>query len=103
MKILTIGDIVSKQGCEYLRSTLPSLKRELGADIVIANGENSAVGNGILPQSAEFILDCGVDLITLGNHSLKRREIYEEPSAGETGVFGNICHEGRGNEPGVCD
>ena len=59
MKILTIGDIVSKQGCEYLRSTLPSLKRELGADIVIANGENSAVGNGILPQSAEFILDCG--------------------------------------------
>ena len=77
MKILTIGDIVSKQGCEYLRSTLPSLKRELGADIVIANGENSAVGNGILPQSAEFILDCGVDLITLGNHSLKRREIYD--------------------------
>lgn len=39
MKILTIGDIVSKQGCEYLRSTLPSLKRELGTDIVIANGE----------------------------------------------------------------
>ena len=33
----------------------------------------------------------------------KWREIYEEPSAGETGVFGNICHEGRGNEPGVCD
>ena len=77
MKILTIGDIVSKQGCEYLRSTLPSLKRELGADIVIANGENSAVGNGILPQSAEFILECGVDLFTLGNHSLKRREIYD--------------------------
>ena len=77
MKILTIGDIVSKQGCEYLRSTLPALKRELEADIVIANGENSAVGNGILPQSAEYILDCGVDLITLGNHSLKRKEIYD--------------------------
>ena len=77
MKILTIGDIVSKQGCEYLRSTLPALKRELKADIVIANGENSAVGNGILPQSAEYILDCGVDLITLGNHSLKRKEIYD--------------------------
>ena len=75
MKILTIGDIVSKQGCEYLRSTLPALKRELEADIVIANGENSAVGNGILPQSAEYILDCGVDLITLGNHTFGRREI----------------------------
>lgn len=77
MKILTIGDIVSKQGCEYLRETLPKLKKELGADIVIANGENSAVGNGILPQSAQYILDSGVDAITLGNHSLKRREIYD--------------------------
>ena len=40
MKILTIGDIVSKQGCEYLRSTLPSLKRELGADIDIETVQN---------------------------------------------------------------
>ena len=47
MKILAIGDIVSKQGCEYLRQKLPALKKEYGADIVIANGENSAVGNGI--------------------------------------------------------
>ena len=77
MKILTIGDIVSKQGCEHLRRELPRLKRELEADLVIANGENSAVGNGILPQSAEYILDSGVDVITLGNHSLRRREIYD--------------------------
>ena len=34
---------------------------------------------------------------------LEQFETKEEPSAGETGVFGNICHEGRGNEPGVCD
>lgn len=77
MKILTIGDIVSKQGCDYLRKVLPNLKRELGVDIVIANGENSAVGNGILPQSADHIFNSGVDVITLGNHSLKRREIYD--------------------------
>ena len=65
MKILAIGDIVSKQGCEYLRQKLPALKKEYGADIVIANGENSAVGNGILPQSAKYIFDSGVDVITL--------------------------------------
>jgi hypothetical protein len=56
---------------------LPKLKKELGADLVIANGENSAVGNGVTPQSADFILDSGVDVITLGNHSLRRREIYD--------------------------
>lgn len=77
MKILTIGDIVSQQGCDYLRQELPRLKKELGADIVIANGENSAIGNGILPQSAKHILDSGVDAVTLGNHCLKRREIYD--------------------------
>lgn len=76
MKILAIGDIVSSQGCDYLRKVLTQLKRELDADVVIANGENSAVGNGILPQSANHILDSGVDAITLGNHCLRRKEIY---------------------------
>lgn len=77
MNVLTIGDIVSSQGCEYLRKTLPDLKCELNADLVIANGENSAVGNGILPNSAKSIFDSGADVITLGNHALKRREIYD--------------------------
>lgn len=77
LKILAVGDVVSSQGCSYLMQTLPKLKRELGADIVIVNGENSAVGNGILPQSANTILDSGADIITLGNHSLRRKEIYD--------------------------
>lgn len=76
MRILTIGDVVSKQGCDYLMKTLPSLKQKMKADLVIVNGENSAVGNGILPQSADFIFDCGADVITLGNHALRRQEIY---------------------------
>lgn len=76
MRILTVGDVVSTIGCEYLRQKLPGLKRSLGADIVIVNGENSAVGNGMLPSSAEHILDSGADLVTGGNHTLKRREFY---------------------------
>ena len=31
---------------------------------------------GILPGSAQFIFDSGADVITLGNHGLRRREIY---------------------------
>ena len=77
MKVLTIGDVVSRQGCEYLREKLFALKREYGADIVIVNGENSAVGNGILPSSAKDIFDSGADVITLGNHALKRVEISD--------------------------
>lgn len=77
LKVLAIGDVVSQQGCDYLRQELPKLKKELGADIVIVNGENSAVGNGILPQNAIHILNSGADAITLGNHGLRRREIYD--------------------------
>ncbi len=77
MKILAIGDVVSKQGCEYLRQTLPKLKKDYSADIVIVNGENSAVGNGITPHSAKYIFDSGADVITLGNHALRRPEIAD--------------------------
>lgn len=77
MRIIIIGDVVSSQGCDYLRQTLPNIKKEYNADVVIANGENSAVGNGITPKSAQHIFDSGVDVITLGNHSLKRPEICD--------------------------
>lgn len=77
MNILFIGDIVGKQGCEMVRSRVPELKKQHSIDLVIANGENSAVGNGILPKSADHIFDSGVDIITLGNHTFKRREIYD--------------------------
>ncbi len=76
MRLLMIGDVVSQAGCEFLRACLPETKRRLGADVVIANGENSAVGNGILPRSARHLLDSGVDVITTGNHVFRRKEIY---------------------------
>ncbi len=76
MRILVIGDIVGSIGCRFLRSKLPQLKKTEGIDMVIANGENSADGNGITPSSAEYIFSSGVDVITGGNHSFRRREIY---------------------------
>ncbi len=77
MNILVIGDVVSAQGCEFLRKNLPAFKKIKGIDLCIANGENSAVGNGITPFSAQYLFDSGVDFITTGNHVYRRREIYE--------------------------
>ena len=74
--VMMIGDIVGKEGCGFLRKHLPRLRQEYGVDAVIANGENSAVGNGILPSSADDLFASGVDVITTGNHVYKRREIY---------------------------
>lgn len=77
MKILAIGDVVGKIGCEFLREKLPSLKQREGVGLVIANGENSSDGNGITPSSAEYLFSSGVDIITGGNHSFRRKECYE--------------------------
>ncbi|MEG1448847.1 MAG: TIGR00282 family metallophosphoesterase [Oscillospiraceae bacterium] len=77
MKVLFIGDIVGSSGCDHLRQVLPQFKREKDIDIIIANGENSAEGNGMLPHSIKHILDSGVDVVTSGNHALRRREIFE--------------------------
>ncbi len=76
MKILAIGDVVGAGGCKFLRSKLPQLKKDEKIDFVVANGENSAVGNGITPESAEYLFSSGVDVITGGNHSFRRREIF---------------------------
>ena len=72
MNILCIGDVVGSQGCQFLRAHLPALKKTKAIDLVIANGENSADGNGITPDSARYLLDSGVDVITTGNHSFRR-------------------------------
>lgn len=77
MNILCIGDVVGSAGCAHLQRVLPRVKRELAVDVCIVNGENSADGNGILPTSAQAIFDAGADVITGGNHSFRRREIYD--------------------------
>ena len=54
MKVLAIGDIVGLLGCRIIKEKLKKIKEENQIDFVIANGENSAVGNGITKKSAEL-------------------------------------------------
>ncbi len=77
MKILFIGDVVGKRGCEALQKRLYAIKQACGADIVIVNGENSAEGNGITAHSAGMIFDAGADIITTGNHCFRQKGIEE--------------------------
>jgi len=77
MRLLAVGDVCSAVGCDYVRKVLPSLKQKKLIDVVIINGENSAVGNGITPQSADLLFNFGANIITGGNHSLRRSEICD--------------------------
>ncbi len=77
MKVLTVGDVCAPDGCAYALNNIPRIKREENIDMVIINGENSAAGNGITPESADMLFAAGADVITGGNHTLRRKEIYD--------------------------
>ncbi len=75
MKILIIGDIVGKNGVDFVRKHLNSLKKLNDIDFCIANGENAANGNGISREAANSLIHAGVDVITLGNHAFDKKEV----------------------------
>ena len=72
--LLFIGDIVGKPGRATTRLALPRLVARHGVDLVIANVENAAGGNGITRDIAETLLDYGVQVMTTGNHVWDKKE-----------------------------
>lgn len=82
MNIIFLGDIVGKLGRKMVVKTLPSLKKKLKADLVIANAENSAHGSGISRDIINELRSAGVDVFTMGDHSFRNRkdaDIYDLP------------------------
>lgn len=77
IRILALGDIVGARTLEVLRAKLWKKRAELSADFVIANGENTSEIHGLNAKDAGALLDCGVDLITLGNHAFGMRDLYD--------------------------
>jgi 2',3'-cyclic-nucleotide 2'-phosphodiesterase len=75
-RILFVGDVVGGLGRRTLLDCLPPLRERCAPDFVVVNAENIAGGLGITPKIAAELLAKGVDAITLGNHSYRRKEIY---------------------------
>ena len=78
MRILFLGDIVSKKGREVIRDSLASLKQKYKPDFVIANGENSAHGKGITSKIYSELTGYGIDAITMGNHTYAKHELLDD-------------------------
>ncbi len=76
MKILTVGDVVGGVGLRAVVDRLPGLRERHGADLVVVNAENAARGAGTSPRQARDLLEAGADVLTGGNHTLRRTELY---------------------------
>jgi len=82
VKVLFIGDVVGSPGRRALSAIVPGLRRDLGLDVVIANGENAAAGRGLTVKTAKEMFGAGIDIISSGNHIWDQKEIIEELDSG---------------------
>jgi metallophosphoesterase (TIGR00282 family) len=74
-RILGVGDVVGRPGRAALRHFLPRLREERGVDFVVVNAENAASGSGITEKIYHEIRGYGADVITMGDHAYKRRQV----------------------------
>lgn len=77
VSILFIGDIIGRPGREMAARTLDRLRRDGELDVVIANGENTAAGFGLTEAIYHELLEMGVRVVTLGNHTWDKAEILD--------------------------
>ena len=113
MKILTVGDIVGESGVKKFKEELPNLRAEYNIDFVIVNAENSAGGMGITTKIFNELLELDVDVITMGNHTWGKKDIFSfidhpkllRPANYSKGVVGkgHGVYKCRGKNIGVID
>jgi metallophosphoesterase (TIGR00282 family) len=56
---------------------LKRLKKKHNIDFVIANSENASHGFGVSVKNAKELFSCGIDVMTGGNHSFDKKDIFE--------------------------
>lgn len=76
MKIFIIGDIIGNAGTEKVKKILPQYIKTNNIDFVIANGENSAEGMGITSKIFNDLMNSGVNVVTMGNHTWGKKDIF---------------------------
>lgn len=74
MKIGFIGDIVGRPGRKIIKQYLENIKKEYEIDVIIANAENASHGFGLTIKNCQELLNCGIDIITGGNHSFDKKK-----------------------------
>ncbi len=73
IRVLFLGDIIGRPGRRILSRHLNELRKELQADVIIANAENAAGGVGLTVEVARELLSV-VTVLTSGNHIWDKKE-----------------------------
>ncbi len=76
MNILYIGDVMAEMGMAAVEKVLPGLRTERSVDLVIAQAENVSDGKGLTVADYERLRGLGVDVLTGGDHTVDKPEIF---------------------------
>jgi len=87
IKILFIGDIVGRPGRRAVREYLAAHKEADKIDLVLANGENMAGGQGFTPETYDAMIEAGVDYFTSGNHIWAKKDIIDKMKDGSVKIL----------------
>ena len=77
MKLLFVGDVVGAVGRKMVFDNVPRIRKEENIDLVICNAENAAHGKGITRKIYNQLINSQVDMITMGNHTLSKKNLEE--------------------------
>lgn len=86
LRLVLVGDIVGKPGMRIACDAIPWLRRAMSIDVVIANAENAADGSGLRCVDYRRLIEHGVNVVTLGDHLYRKREIME-PLTNENNII----------------
>ena len=76
MKVLAIGDLVGEKSIEKLKKDLANIQEAEKIDFTIVNAENVSGGMGITTGSFNQLKKMNIDVITMGNHTWGKKDIF---------------------------
>lgn len=87
MRVIYIGDIIGRVGRLAVQRLIPDLRKELAADVVIANAENIAHGIGFTSRTLAEVQAAHIDYFTSGNHALDKPDALNVLSSGTAPII----------------
>ena len=76
MRVLAVGDIIGQIGVNTFTNCISNIKKDYQIDLTIVNGENSERGSGINKEIFDELTRSGADVITMGNHTWGKKDIF---------------------------
>lgn len=78
IRCVMIGDVVGKPGMRIACAAGAWLRNRLKAEFLVINAENAADGTGLKNSEFERLMQAGYDVVTLGDHVFRKKEIIEK-------------------------